>query len=107
LTFCDISGPHGGEYEYELFRHVVWYIFTDDSEVIAASITVLMLEARSSSETLWTSIRPHVVTTQKTAIFLNNILSTEFWNLFPAPSERVANYGSRHQTSCLGVTAES
>jgi hypothetical protein len=42
LLPCEISGSHGGEYEdgclSGLLRCVVWYKFTDVSELLAASI---------------------------------------------------------------------
>jgi hypothetical protein len=37
----EISGSHGGEYEHDssgMLRRVIWYKFTDVSEVLAASV---------------------------------------------------------------------
>jgi hypothetical protein len=45
-------------------------VFTDVSEVLAASIIALMMEAASISQTLETSTGLHGATTQKTAIFV-------------------------------------
>jgi hypothetical protein len=59
--FGEISGSHGGLYEDEssgMLRCVVWYKFTDVSEVLTASIIRVM-----------TSTRLHRATSQKTIIF--------------------------------------
>jgi hypothetical protein len=55
----EISGSHGGECEVGLLRDVIWYKFTDVSEVLAASIIrsmstctgLLIMEAGNISET--------------------------------------------------------
>jgi hypothetical protein len=51
LPFCEISGSHGGDYEYGSLCRVIWQKFTDVSEVLGASMSVLMMEAASTSET--------------------------------------------------------
>jgi hypothetical protein len=46
----EITGSHGDE--YGMSRLVVWWTFTDVSEVLTASIIALTMEAVRTSETL-------------------------------------------------------